>query len=225
MIRIDGRLNNQLRKIKVVKDYIKHAEGSCLIQFGETKVICTASVEEGVPSFLKGKGQGWVTGEYGMLPRSTHTRINREKNSSGRTMEIQRLVGRSLRSIVDMEKLGEQTIKIDCDVIQADGGTRTASITGGFIALGLELKKIQKDHLIADIPLSDYVAAISVGIWKDQLILDLNYEEDSNAQMDMNVAMTGKGRFVEVQGTAERSLSAKNKWTVFSGLHKKGSGN
>jgi ribonuclease PH len=209
-MRTDGRKNEQLRKIKVTKDYLKHAEGSCLIEFGETKVICTASVEEGVPAFLKGSGSGWVTAEYGMLPRSTNTRINREKaGGSGRTQEIQRLIGRSLRSVVDMRKLGERTVKIDCDVIQADGGTRTASITGGFIALALALKKVKKNDAIDEIPITEYVAAISVGVVKDEIMMDLNYEEDSGAQMDMNVVMLESGNFVEIQGTAEKKSFSK----------------
>ena len=209
-MRNDGRKNNQLRKIKVTKDYIKHAEGSCLIEFGDTKVICTASVEETVPPFLKNSGNGWVTGEYGMLPRSTNTRLQREKAAnSGRTQEIQRLIGRSLRAVVDTTQLGERTIKVDCDVIQADGGTRTASITGGFIALALAIAKIQKQGLITTQPLKDYVAAVSVGIFKKQSMLDLNYEEDSKADMDMNVVMVGKGQLVEVQGTAEREPFSK----------------
>ena len=221
MKRIDGRTPNQLRKIKVTKDYIMHPEGSCLIEFGNTRVICTASVEESVPPFLKGKGKGWVTAEYGMLPRSTNTRMNREK-TSGRTMEIQRLIGRSLRGVVDTTKLGERTIKVDCDVIQADGGTRTASITGGFIALALAILKIKKQGLIKEIPLTDYVAAISVGIYKGDLALDLNYEEDSNAEMDMNVVMLGTGNFVEVQGTAEGKAFSKKQMDELLGLAQKG---
>ncbi len=221
MKRIDNRNPNQLRKIKVTKDYIMHPAGSCLIEFGDTKVICTATVEESVPPFLKGKGKGWVTAEYGMLPGSTNTRVQREK-TSGRTMEIQRLVGRSLRGVVDTTKLGERTIKIDCDVIQADGGTRTASITGGFIALALAIMKIKKQGLIKEIPLTDYVAAISVGIYKDQLVLDLNYEEDSNAQMDMNVVMVGKGAFIEVQGTAEKDPFSKKQMDGLLDLAQKG---
>lgn len=210
MKRNDGRKFNQMRKIKVTVPFTKHAEGSCLIECGETRVACTASVEESVPPFLKGSGQGWVTAEYGMLPRSTNTRMNREKTlSSGRTLEIQRLIGRSLRAVVDMKKLGERTIKIDCDVIQADGGTRTASITGGFIALALAIKKIQKNGLLETDPLTDQVAAISVGISKGKPVLDLNYEEDSKADMDMNVVMVGKGKFVEVQGTAEHNPFTK----------------
>lgn len=221
MKRNDGRLVNQLRKVKVTKNYIIHPEGSCLIEFGQTKVVCTASVEESVPSFLKNSGTGWVTAEYGMLPRSTNTRMQREK-SSGRTMEIQRLVGRSLRSVVDMAKLGERTVKIDCDVIQADGGTRTAAITGGFIALALALIKIKKLGLVTDMPLTDYVAAISVGIHKNNLVLDLNYEEDSNAQMDMNVVMLGNGNFVEVQGTAEKKSFSKKQMDQLLDLGRRG---
>ena len=173
MQRPDGRKPDQLRKIKVTKNYLKHAEGSCLIEFGETKVICSASVEEGVPPFLKGSGKGWVTAEYGMLPRSCNTRIRREK-TSGRTEEIQRLIGRSLRSVVDMDKLGERTIKIDCDVLQGDGGTRTASITGGFIALADAVLWMKKKVMLEKIPLKDYVAAISVGIFNGKPVLDLN---------------------------------------------------
>ncbi|MBI5024796.1 MAG: ribonuclease PH [Candidatus Omnitrophica bacterium] len=206
MSRVDGRNPDQLRKIKITKNFVKHAEGSCLIECGLTRVICTASVEESVPPFLKGKGTGWVTAEYGMLPRSTDTRMRREKTlTSGRTLEIQRLIGRSLRGVIDLKQLGERTVKIDCDVIQADGGTRTASITGGFIALALALDKIKKQNLIDRAPLTDYVAAVSAGIYKGQPLLDLNYEEDSCADMDMNVVMVGSGKFVEVQGTAERA--------------------
>ena len=210
MKRNDGRLNNQLRKIKVTKNYTKHAEGSCLIEFGDTRVICTASAEEGVPPHLKGSGTGWVTAEYGMLPRSTDTRMSREKTlKGGRTLEIQRLIGRSLRAVVDMKQLGERTVKIDCDVIQADGGTRTAAITGGFIALALSLAKLHKEKKISQMPLLDYVTAVSVGIYKGQLLLDLNYAEDSKADMDMNVVMVGAGKFVEIQGTAEHKAFSK----------------
>ncbi|HLF18325.1 MAG TPA: ribonuclease PH [Candidatus Omnitrophota bacterium] len=223
MSRHDGRNHKQLRKIAVVKDYNKHAEGSCLISFGETRVICTASVEESVPPFLKGSGTGWVTAEYGMLPRSTNTRMRREKIfQSGRTFEIQRLIGRSLRGVVALDQLGERTINIDCDVIQADGGTRTAAITGGFIALALAFRKMKKDGLIATIPLKDYVAAVSVGIIKGQMALDLNYEEDSKADMDMNVVMVGQGNFIEVQGTAEKSSFSKKELDQLLALAKKG---
>lgn len=208
--RPDGRSNDALREIKVTKDYIKHAEGSVLIEFGDTKVICTASVEDRVPPFLMNTGKGWVTAEYGMLPRSTNTRIQRDRAAgSGRTMEIQRLIGRSLRGIIDLEKLGERTIKIDCDVIQADGGTRTASITGGCIALGLAVQKLMEAQELLSSPLTDYVAAISVGIRGGQAILDLNYVEDSSAAIDMNVVMLGKGEFIEVQGTGEEKSFTK----------------
>lgn len=203
MTRPDGRKANQLRKIKVTKHFTKYAEGECLIEFGDTRVLCSASVEDGVPPFLKGSGSGWVTAEYGMLPRSCSTRVKRN-NTSGRTQEIQRLVGRSLRVVTDLPQLGERTIKIDCDVLQADGGTRTASVTGGFIALALALKHLQKTGALAALPLKDYVAAVSVGIVGGQKLLDPNYEEDSNADMDMNIVMVGRGAFVEVQGTAER---------------------
>ena len=211
MTRIDGRGVNELRPIKVTKDFIKHAEGSCLMEFGRTRVVCTASVEEGVPPFLKNTGKGWITAEYGMLPRSTDTRMKREKTlNSGRTQEIQRLIGRSLRAVVDTTMLGERTVKIDCDVLEADGGTRTASVTGGFIALALALKKMKKQGTIAQIPLTDCVAAVSVGICRGTPFLDLNYVEDSGADMDMNVVMVGKGQFVEVQGTAERQAFSKD---------------
>lgn len=223
MARIDGRRNNQLRKITVQKEYLKHAEGSCLIAFGDTKVVCSASVEEGVPSFLKGKGQGWVTAEYGMLPRSCTQRISREKGGgSGRTQEIQRLVGRSLRAVIDMKALGERTIKIDCDVIQGDGGTRTASITGGFIALALAIRKIQKAGLIEKSPLVAQVAAISVGMKDGQAILDLNYAEDSRAEVDMNIVMLASGKFVEIQGTAEGKAFSEKDMSAMVALAKKG---
>ncbi len=203
-MRIDGRSFDQLRAVKITPHFNKHAEGSCLIEAGETKVICTASVEEKVPPFLVGKGTGWVTAEYGMLPRSTNTRMSRDKIlTTGRTLEIQRLIGRSLRGVVDLSKMGERSIKVDCDVIQADGGTRTASITGGYIALALAFQKLKSSGLIAEMPLTDSVAAISVGRYGEHLLLDLCYEEDSNAETDMNVVMVGKGQFVEVQATAE----------------------
>lgn len=206
MKRIDGRLPDELRKIKITKNFMKFAEGSCLVEFGNTKVICTASIEEGVPPFLRGKGEGWVTSEYGMLPRSCKTRVPRESSRGkigGRTHEIQRLVGRSLRSVTDMVKLGERTIWIDCDVVQADGGTRTASITGSFVALVEALEKLRKDKIIDQVPVSDFVAAVSVGILDGRPLLDLSYQEDSNAQVDMNLVMTSKGKIIEVQGTAE----------------------
>jgi ribonuclease PH len=202
MKRPDGRKPNQLRRIKVTRNYMKNAEGSCLIEFGSTKVICTASVEEGVPPFLKGSGKGWVTAEYGMLPRSCTSRIRREK-ASGRTEEIQRLVGRSLRSVVDMDQLGERTIRIDCDVVQGDGGTRTASITGAFMALADACFWMRRQKMIERVPIKDFIAAVSVGIYQNVPVLDLNYLEDSKAQVDMNIVMVGRGEFVEVQGTGE----------------------
>ncbi|NTV28572.1 MAG: ribonuclease PH [Candidatus Omnitrophica bacterium] len=223
MSRIDGRKANQLRQVSVQKNYLKHAEGSCLISFGDTKVVCSASVEDGVPPFLKGKGQGWVTAEYGMLPRSCAQRINREKGGgSGRTQEIQRLIGRSLRAVVDMQALGERTIKIDCDVIQGDGGTRTASITGGFIALVLALNKIRKAGLITVLPLKEQVAAVSVGMKDGAAILDLNYAEDSSAEVDMNIVMVGSGKFVEVQGTAEGKAFSRQDMDSMVKLAEKG---
>ncbi len=208
MIRLDGRGLDKLRKVQITRNYNKYAEGSCLIELGNTRVICTASVEESVPPFLKGSGTGWVTAEYGMLPRSCASRIQRGKDS-GRTYEIQRLVGRSLRAICDMKPLGERTIWIDCDVIQADGGTRTASITGSFVALADALHKLKKGGLINKIPLKDFVAATSVGILNGNMLLDLAYDEDSKAEVDMNIVMTGEGEFIEIQGTAERKTFNK----------------
>lgn len=204
-MRKDGRAANALRQIVITPNFTKYAEGSVLVEFGDTKVICTASVDERVPPFLKGRGTGWVTAEYGMLPRSTDTRVQREVRNgpSGRTHEIQRLIGRSLRAVTTVEKLGERTIHIDCDVIQADGGTRTASITGAFVALVLAMRKLEKKGLLSSLPITDYVAAVSVGIVGGTPALDLNYEEDSRADVDMNVVCTGDGRFVEIQGTAE----------------------
>ena len=225
MIRQDGRKNNELRKLKITKSYIRYAEGSCLVELGHTKVIATASVEDGVPHFLRGSGSGWVTAEYGMIPRSCKSRVQREASKGklgGRTHEIQRLIGRSLRSVTDTSKLGERTIWLDCDVIQADGGTRCASITGSFIALALALEKMKKDCLIQAIPLSDYVAAISVGIIKGETVIDLDYEEDSNAEVDMNVVMTGAGKFVEIQGTAEREPFKKEDLNKLTTLAQKG---
>ena len=201
MPRIDGRNNDELRPIEFVKGYLKHPEGSVLVSTGETKVICTASVEEGVPGWLNNSGRGWVTAEYGMLPRSTNERMKRYK-VSGRTQEIQRLIGRSLRTAVDMKRMGENTIKIDCDVIQADGGTRTASITGAFVALCDALDFMVDMDMIRERPILGNVAAVSVGLIKDELLLDLNYVEDSSADVDMNIVMCDD-KFVEVQGTAE----------------------
>jgi ribonuclease PH len=206
MTRRDGRRPADLRPVRVTRQYVKHAEGSVLVEVGETRVVCTASAEDRVPPFLRGAGQGWVTAEYGMLPRSTTTRTPREAGrTGGRTHEIQRLVGRSLRSVVELAKLGERTITIDCDVIQADGGTRTAAITGGFLALGDCLQHLQASGRLLQDPVRDLVAATSVGLVSGTPVLDLDYSEDSTAEVDMNVVMTGTGRFVEVQGTAEQT--------------------
>lgn len=206
LVRAGHRKASEIRPVEITPDFISSAEGSALIRLGETRVICTASVESGVPAFLKGTGKGWVSSEYAMIPRATETRTPREVTRgrpSGRTMEIQRLIGRSLRSIMNMEKLGERTVWIDCDVIRADGGTRTASITGAMVALALALKKLKAQKAIPEIPLNDFVAAISVGIIGKETLLDLDYSEDSSAEVDMNVVMTGSGRFVELQATAE----------------------
>lgn len=200
---------SNIRSVKITPNYITHPEGSVLIEVGNTKVICNASIENRVPHFLRGQGKGWITAEYSMLPRATDTRNTRESSRgkvSGRTMEIQRLIGRALRSIVDLEHVGERTIWIDCDVIQADGGTRTASITGAFVALALACNKLYKDEDIKVFPITDFLGAISVGVLdNDEVSVDLNYEEDSQAQVDMNVVMTGKGEFVEIQGTGEEA--------------------
>jgi len=204
--RPSGRAANAMRNIRITRRYTKHAEGSVLIEFGDTQVICTASVLEKVPPHKKGSGEGWVTAEYGMLPRSTNTRIDREAargKQSGRTQEIQRLIGRSLRAVVDLRKLGERTVHVDCDVIQADGGTRTASITGAYVAVADAVNWLMQQGTIAESPLKDNVAAISVGVYQGEPVLDLDYEEDSSCDTDMNVVMTGKGGMVEVQGTAE----------------------
>ena len=206
LTRTNGRAPDALRPVRLTRHYTRHAEGSVLVEFGHTQVICTVSVEDKVPPFLKGKGQGWLTAEYGMLPRATHTRGDREAakgKQSGRTQEIQRLIGRSLRAVVDLEQLGERTLQIDCDVIQADGGTRTASITGAFVALHDALTRLKQDGALATWPVRDFIAAISVGMHAGQALLDLDYLEDSTCETDMNVVMTGDGRFVEVQGTAE----------------------
>ena len=206
LTRPSQRPNDQLRNIEIIRHYTKHAEGSVLVKFGDTHVLCTASVEERVPGFLKGKGQGWVTAEYGMLPRSTGSRMDREAakgKQSGRTQEIQRLIGRSLRAIIDLEKLGERSIQIDCDVIQADGGTRTAAITGAYVALHDAITTLLTSGKLIASPLKQAVAAISVGVYKGQPVLDLDYIEDSDCDTDMNVVMTADGGFVEIQGTAE----------------------
>lgn len=206
MTRPNDRKNDQMRPVNIIPGFIKHPDGSVLIEAGDTRVICTAIVEEKVPPFLKGSGTGWVTAEYSLLPGSTNTRTPREAargRISGRTSEIQRLIGRSLRAVVDFKALGERTVWIDCDVIQADGGTRTASITGSFVALYLALAKLRERGVIAELPILDHVAAISVGLVDDVPLLDLEYVEDSRAEVDMNVVMTGRGSFVEIQGTAE----------------------
>ncbi len=205
-MRPSGRAPDQLREIKLTRDYTCHAEGSVLVEFGKTRVICTVSIEEQVPRFLKGKGQGWLTAEYGMLPRSTGSRMRREATQSsqgGRTMEIQRLIGRSLRAVVDLEKLGERTLTVDCDVIQADGGTRTASITGAYVALVDAVRSLQYEKVLNEDPVNNVIASVSVGIYAGTAVLDLDYAEDSNAETDMNVVMNGDGHFIEVQGTAE----------------------
>ena len=204
-MRSDGRSKDELRPVKITCDYLRHAEGSVLIEMGHTKVICAATIEESVPNFLRGKNRGWITAEYGMIPRSTGVRIPRESSRGrigGRTHEIQRLIGRSLRAVVDLEALGERTIWVDCDVIQADGGTRTASITGAFVALA---NAVHKKGKFSRNPLRDYLAAVSIGKVNRDILMDLSYTEDSSAEVDMNVVMTGRGRFVEIQGTAEQN--------------------
>ena len=205
-MRPSGRKPDELRAVRIQRGFTKHAEGSVLIEFGDTRVLCTASVEERVPPFLKDSGRGWVTAEYGMLPRSTNTRTDREAargKQSGRTQEIQRLIGRSLRAVVDLSALGSRTVQLDCDVLQADGGTRTAAITGSFVALHDAISWLQKKGLLSKSPIQDHVAAISVGVFQGTPVLDLDYAEDSKSDCDMNVVMTGAGGFVEVQGTAE----------------------
>jgi ribonuclease PH len=219
--RPDGRRADQLRPISIVRNYTKHAEGSVLISAGDTRVLCTASIEEGVPSFLKGKGQGWLTAEYGMLPRATNTRMRREAaegKQSGRTQEIQRLIGRSLRAVVDLRALGERTLKIDCDVLQADGGTRCASITGACVAAADAIAWCRTRGLLTGTPLNDFVAAVSVGIVGGSPVLDLDYDEDSACDTDMNVVMTGVGGFVEVQGTAEGAPFSRAEFDTLLGL-------
>ncbi len=224
-MRPSQRQSNQLRAIRITRHYTKHAEGSVLIECGDTKVICTASVDERVPPHKKGSGEGWVTAEYGMLPRSTGERMSREAakgKQSGRTQEIQRLIGRSLRAVVDLQKLGERTIQIDCDVIQADGGTRTASITGAFVALHDAVNLLMSKGLIQETPLKDFIAAISVGIYQGTPVLDLDYVEDSACDTDMNVVMLGNGHFVEVQGTAEGHAFSREEMDVLLELAKSG---
>jgi ribonuclease PH len=225
-MRVDGRKQQQLREIHIERDYIKHAEGSVLISVGDTKVICTASIEEKVPPFMRGGGKGWITAEYSMLPRATDQRNIRESSKgkvSGRTMEIQRLIGRALRSVVELEKLGERTIWIDCDVIQADGGTRTASITGAYVAMVLAFSRLVEKKAISTYPVKDFLAATSVGIDQEHgAILDLNYIEDSKANVDMNVVMTGNREFVELQGTGEESTFSRSQLNELLELAEKG---
>ena len=225
MSRPSGRRPEQLRNVKITRNYTKHAEGSVLVEFGDTKVICTASVDNSVPRFLRGKGQGWVTAEYGMLPRSTGSRMGREAargKQGGRTQEIQRLIGRSLRAAVDLKALGENTIVIDCDVIQADGGTSTASITGACVALIDAISSLQKAGKIDASPLNNMVASVSVGIYKGTPVLDLDYAEDSNAETDMNVVMNSEGGFIEVQGTAEAAPFSEEELQQMMALAKRG---
>jgi len=227
-MRQDGRLAGGIRKVNISTDYIRYAEGSCLFEIGNTKVVCTASVEDKVPPFLRGQGTGWITSEYGMLPRSCQKRVLRESSKgkkNGRTHEIQRLIGRSLRSVVDMDLLGERTIWMDCDVLQADGGTRCASISGSFVALCLALKQLKKQGILNSVPIKDFIGAISVGIIDGNSCLDLNYEEDSRAEVDMNIVMTDSGKFVEVQGTAEKDPFDSDQMNELLQLGKKGTKN
>mgnify|MGYP000121067383 CR=1 FL=1 len=221
----ENRKNDEMREVKVTKNYIMHPEGSVLIEFGNTKVICNATVEEKVPPFLRGTGTGWVTAEYSMLPRATNNRVQRESSKgklSGRTMEIQRLIGRALRAAVNLEKLGERTVIIDCDVIQADGGTRTASITGGYLALELAIEKLIDAGKLTEIPINSRVAAISVGKIKDEILLDLEYEEDFRADVDMNIIMNDKGEFIELQGTGEEATFTQDELLKFIEISRKG---
>ena len=225
MTRLNDRAPHELRPTRITPDFTIHAEGSVLIEAGQTRVICTASVEDKVPPFLRNSGKGWVTAEYGMLPRATSTRSNREASTGkvgGRTMEIQRLIGRSLRSVIELEQLGERTIYLDCDVIQADGGTRCASITGAFVAMVLALGKMKQSGTIKTIPVSDYVAAVSVGVVGGMPLLDLAYEEDSKADVDMNIVKTSDGRYVEIQGTAEEEPFGTDALLLLLGLADKG---
>lgn len=224
-MRAQQRPLNELRPIKLTRNYTKYAEGSVLVEFGNTKVLCTASVEPGVPKFLKGSGQGWLTAEYGMLPRATHTRTKREASTgkqSGRTQEIQRLIGRSLRAVVDLKLIGENTITIDCDVLQADGGTRTASITGSCVALVDAINFLRERDKITQNPFKQLVAAVSVGIYQGSSIIDLDYDEDSNAETDMNIVMTEDGNFIEIQGTAERGTFHQDELNSLLDLAKTG---
>jgi len=225
MIRPSGRNNDQLRDTSIQRHFTCHAEGSVLVCFGNTKVLCNASVSEGVPRFMKGEGRGWVTAEYGMLPRSTGSRMDREATrgkQTGRTVEIQRLIGRSLRAAVDLNKLGENTIQIDCDVLQADGGTRTASITGACVALVDALRHMQREKIITEDPLLNMISSVSVGIYQGEAVLDLDYPEDSNAETDMNIVMTDKNGIIEIQGTAEGEPFSESEFNEMFALAKKG---
>ncbi|MGQ0527755.1 MAG: ribonuclease PH [Alphaproteobacteria bacterium] len=227
MTRPSGRPANRLRSIELIPNVSKHAEGSCLVKFGDTHVLCTATVEDRLPPWMKGSGKGWITAEYGMLPRSTGGRMDREAvkgRQSGRTQEIQRLIGRALRAVVDMEAMGERQIKIDCDVIQADGGTRTAGITGAFVAMHLALQHIVKTGALKQVPVVDTVSAISCGIYEREIVLDLDYAEDSTADTDANFVITGKGGIVEVQGTAEREPFTEQQFFELLNMAKKGCG-
>jgi ribonuclease PH len=224
-MRPSGRNPDQMREIKLTRNYTRHAEGSVLVEFGDTRVLCNATVETRVPPWLKGKGRGWVTAEYGMLPRSTNSRMPREAakgKQGGRTMEIQRLIGRSLRAAVDLEKLGEISITIDCDVIQADGGTRTASITGGCVALVDALNHLQRNEALKTDPLDHLVASVSCGIYQGAAVLDLDYDEDSNAETDMNFVMNDDGKFIEIQGTAETAAFSEEEMMAMTALAKQG---
>lgn len=224
-MRANGRAKDKLRKLKITRDYIKFAEGSCLFELGNTKVICTASVEGGVPPFLRNTGKGWITAEYGMLPRSCQTRTSRESSRGkvgGRTHEIQRLIGRSLRGVTDLTQLGERTIWLDADVIQGDGGTRCVAITGSFIALCDALYKLKKESVFDKLPVNNFVAAVSAGIMGREILLDLDYEEDSKADVDMNIVMTGSGKFIEIQGTAEGEPFDNKMMNKVIGVAKKG---
>ncbi|MBA9084567.1 ribonuclease PH [Fontibacillus solani] len=225
MMRTNGREANERRPMSLTVNINKYAEGSVYIEVGDTKVMCTATVEEKVPMFMKGQGKGWITAEYSMLPRATQSRNQREAargKLSGRTMEIQRLIGRSLRSVVDLHALGERSITIDCDVLQADGGTRTTSITGAFIAMAIAINKIVQKHSLPVFPITDYLASVSVGIVGQEILLDLNYEEDSKAKVDMNVVMTGQGQFVEVQGTGEEHPFSRSQLDQMLAVAEKG---
>ncbi len=227
MTRPSGRNADDMRTIEIIPNYAKHAEGSCLIKCGDTHVLCTASVEEKVPGWMKNSGKGWVTAEYGMLPRSTHSRMDREAargKQSGRTQEIQRLIGRALRAVVDMQKLGERQVRVDCDVIQADGGTRTASITGGYVALALAFQHLENIGVLDESPLTDSVSAISCGVYKGEPVLDLDYDEDSDADTDANFVITGKGGICEIQGTAEKEPFSEQEFLSLLALAQKGCG-